>query len=366
MKILYVTTISNTVNAFLIPHIKMLIEEGHQVDIAFNVQESIRNEIYEMGCRIYYLKLSRTPLNIGNMKAYRELKKIIRDEEYNIIHTHTPVASAIVRMACKGIANSKIIYTAHGFHFYKGAPLKNWLIYYPIEKWLSRYTDILITINKEDYKIAKRFKSKKIEYVPGVGIDLDKFSMAEMDKELKCKDMNLPKEAFIILSIGELNKNKNHEVIIKAIAKINNPRIHYIVCGQGSREDYLKKIIKKLGIENQIHLLGFRKDIDEICKVSDVFVFPSFREGLSVALMEAMANSLPVICSNIRGNVDLIKQREGGYLIKPNDIYGFSETIVELMSDKELRGKFGENNFTQIQNYSIKNVITIMKKIYLS
>ena len=365
MKILYVTTISNTVNAFLIPHIKMLIDEGHQVDVAFNIEQEIKPEIYEMGCKIHQLPLQRSPLKKDNFRAYKILKKIIISEGYDLVHTHTPIASAIVRLVCRSLNNVRVFYTAHGFHFFKGAPIVNWFIYYPVEKWLAKYTDTLITINKEDYSRAKRkFKAKRVEYVPGVGIDLKKFNTVKVDRDLKRSQLGLPKEAFVVLSVGELNKNKNHEVIIRAIAKIDNPDIHYIVCGEGPLKGYLIDLSEDLGIKNRVHLLGFRKDIAEICKVSDLFTFPSYREGLSVALMEAMANGLPVVCSNIRGDSDLIEDGKGGYLVEPGDVEGFTKCIKGLIEDSRLRSEFGDFNHKKIEHYSIENVLKEMEEIY--
>lgn len=364
-KILYVTTISNTVNAFLIPHIKMLVDYGHKVDVAFNIEQPVNPEIYELGCKVHSISFRRNPLNISNFLGYKRLRKLIQNEKYDLVHTHTPIASACVRLACRKLKNVNVFYTAHGFHFYKGAPIINWLLYYPIERWLSKYTDVLITINKEDYNRAKHFfKARRIEYVPGVGIDVDNLRKIKVNKNHKLSELGLPHNAFVLLSVGELNENKNHATVIKALAKLNNPQIHYIICGQGVLEDYLKRLVKKLELEKQVHLLGYRKDIPEICKASDVFVFPSFREGLSVALMEAMACGLPIICSNIRGNSDLIENGKGGFLLNPRDIEGFSNAIDLLYSSSKLREELGNQNLKIINKYSIKNVKCLMEKIY--
>lgn len=365
MKILYVTTISNTVNAFLIPHIKMLIDEGHHVDVAFNIEQEVKPEIFEMGCKIYQLPLQRSPLKKDNFRAYKMLKNIIISEGYDLVHTHTPIASAIVRLVCRNLNSVRVFYTAHGFHFFKGAPILNWLIYYPVEKWLARYTDTLITINKEDYdRVKSKFKSKKVEYIPGIGIDLKKFNSVELDRDLKRDELGLPKDAFVVLSVGELNKNKNHEVVIRAIAKIDNPDIHYVVCGQGELESYLRKLSKKLGIESQIHLLGFRKDISEICKTSDVFAFPSFREGLSVALMEAMVCELSIICSEIRGNKDLIDDNKGGYLIDPINVVELAKKILMLNEDQNKKKNMGLYNAKRIKEFELINVLKKTAKLY--
>ena len=365
MRCLYVTTVSGTINAFLIPHIKMLIDLGHTVDVACSITNPIDKKIYDYGCNIKEINFSRSPLSIENYNAYKEVKKLIDEGDYDLVHTHTPIASAIVRLACKNIEETKVFYTAHGFHFHKGAPLKNWLIYYPLEKWLAKYTDTLITINKEDYERAKsKFKAKRVEYIPGVGLDIDKFKNVVVDKVEKRQELSLPEDSFIVLSVGELNKNKNHEVVLRAIAKLNNPIIHYVICGRGPLEYYLKKLVAELGVERNIHLLGFRKDIPEICKISDVFAFPSHREGLPVSVMEAMASGLPVICSNIRGNHDLILDGIGGYLRNPDDVNGFAKYINELISDSGLRSEFRRYNLKKIGDYCQSNVIKVLELVY--
>ena len=365
MKILYVTTISNTVNAFLIPHIKMLIDEGHQVDVAFNIEQEIKQEIYELGCKIHQLPFQRSPLKKDNLIAYKKLKHIIISESYDLVHTHTPVASAIVRLACRNLNNVRVFYTAHGFHFFKGAPFLNWLVYYPVEKWLARYTDTLITINKEDYDRAKsKFKSKRVEYIPGVGIDLEKFNSVEVDRDLKHKELGLPKGAFVVLSVGELNKNKNHEVVIRAIAKIDIPDIHYIVCGEGQLKGYLRDLSEDLGIKNRVHLLGFRNDIAEICKISDLFAFPSYREGLGLAALEAMACGLPLITSNVHGIVDYSVNGKTGYNCSSSDTDSFIKHLKTLYIDADKRNQMAKNNIITVKAYEINDVTNKIIELY--
>lgn len=365
MKILYVTTVSSTVNTFLIPHIKMLIEQGHQVDVAFNIDHEIKPDIQEMGCKVHVIPIQRSPLRKENYRAYKILKKAIINEKYEIVHTHTPVAAAIVRLVCKNLKNVKVFYTAHGFHFFKGAPIKNWLIYYPIEKWLSRYTDVIITINNEDYQRAKKsFKARRVEYIPGVGLDTKKFTNVIIDKSAKRKELGLPEDAFVVLSVGELNRNKNHEIVIKALAKLNNFKIYYVICGQGPLEHYLIEVANKVGLDNRVKLLGFRSDIAEICKAADIFAFPSSREGLPVSLMEAMAAGLPVVCSNTRGNTDLIEDGKGGYLVEPDDVEGFAYSIKEIANSALLREKMSIENKSTIKKFDISNVLLEIINIF--
>jgi glycosyltransferase involved in cell wall biosynthesis len=343
----------------------MLVNDGHKVDVAFNIDKEPRQEILDMGCKVHVVPFQRSPISRHNLVACRVLAGILRSEKYDLVHTHTPVASAYVRLACKGLKDIRVFYTAHGFHFYKGAPIKNWLAFYPIEKWLSRYTDTLITINKEDYNRAKgSFRAKRVEYLPGVGLDVKRFANTVVDKNEKRRELGVPEDASLVLSVGELNRNKNHEAIIRALSQLSDPKVHYVICGRGPLDRYLKELARKLEIAENVHFLGLRYDIAEICKASDVFVFPSFREGLSVALMEAMAAGLPVVCTAIRGNVDLIEDQRGGFLLKPEDFDGFANALQRLLLSSELRRKFGEINKTKIGRYSRGNVLGDLARVY--
>jgi len=366
MKILYVTTVSGTTN-FFISHVNMLIDQGHSVDFACNVNKPIKQSLLDRGCKVFQINFSRSPLDTTNIKSFKEIKKLLQENQYDIVHVHTPVAAAITRLAAIKLRKYglQVIYTAHGFHFFKGAPLKNWLFYYPVEKYLSKYTDILITINQEDYERAKhKFKAKKIEYVPGVGIDINKFQSVSVDREKKRAELGIPKDAYVMLSVGELNENKNHSIVIRALKRVNNPNITYMICGQGPLEDKLKDLIKGLELSSQVKLLGYRSDIPEILKVSDLFVFPSRREGLSVSLMEAMMSGLPIVCSKIRGNTDLVEEGKGGYLVKPNDIDGYAESIVKMVDDRENAVRFVEYNRERIVGFSDERVRELMETIY--
>ena len=366
MRILYVTTISLTMNSFFKPHIDMLVKEGHQVDIACNDKELPLDSLYEqLGCRFHTIDFSRSPLSFDNIKAYGQLKKVVENENYDIVHCHTPNASVITRLVCRQFRKKiglKVFYTAHGFHFYKGAPVLNWLFFYPVEKFCSRFTDKLITINKEDYELAKnKFKAKEVHYVSGVGIDLSKFENVQVDRKAKRKEIGVPDDAFLLLSVGELNENKNHQVIIRALAKLENPSIHYAIAGEGDKKEYLLQLAEELGVSEQVHLLGYRTDIPELLTIADCFAFPSYREGLSVSLMEAMAEKMPCLVSEIRGNMDLIDSR-GGVLFNPysaDDCFDALEKLLE--SDFESLGKY---NYKKIQDFSKESVLHIMNSIY--
>lgn len=369
MKILYVTTISLTMNSFFKPHIEMLVREGNHVDIACNFNDLAADKLYiELGCNAYQIDFSRSPLSPDNIRAYKQLKKVIEEGKYDIVHCHTPNAAAITRLVCKKFrktTNLKVFYTAHGFHFYKGAPKLNWMIYYPVEKYCAKYTDKLLTINQEDFELAKaKFSAKEVCYVPGVGIDLSRFENIEIDKKEKRREIGVPTDAFLLLSVGELNENKNHQVIIRALAKLNNPEIHYAVAGVGDKKDYLLSLANELGVSKQVHLLGYRKDIPQLCAATDVFCFPSIREGLGLAAVEAMASGLPVIAADNRGTNEFVIPNKNGYLCKYNDIDGFANAISKFTENRSLKEQFSGEAVKAVKRYHLDNVIEVMRGIY--
>ncbi len=370
MKILYVTTVSNTINAFLLPQIRLLVELGHHVDVAFSIVQPVSDELQLLGCQIIRVPFQRMPLHRGNIIAVNMLRELIQINSYDIVHTHTPVASACTRIACRKNLKTIVIYTAHGFHFYKGAPLLNWLIFYPIEKWLSQYTDILFTINHEDYERARsKLHAKKTAYLPGIGFQYEKFANVQIDRQKKRDSIGVPQNAFVLLTVGELNKNKNQSTIIRAIARLKNPNIFYVICGVGKMEDNLHKLVKSEGIEKNVIFLGFRQDINEICKCCDVFAFPSYREGLGIAALEAMAVGLPIMTSNIHGIVDYSDNNQTGFSCAPNDIAAFSKAIQILHSDRMSCKKMGDYNREFVKKYdcehSLFSFIESIKEIAL-
>ena len=287
-----------------------------------------------------------------------------------MIHCHSPIGGLLTRIDANKYrkAGTKVIYTAHGFHFYKGAPLKNWLLYFPVEWICSFFTDMLITINKEDFALAKKHMHvKHVTYIPGVGVDLKKFSSNTLTNEEKLtirRSLGIKDNEKMLLSVGELIPRKDHETAIRAIHKLNDKRIKYFICGQGALHDHLQTLINDLGLSDNVKLLGFRTDISELCCCADMFVFPSRQEGLPVALMEAMASGLPCVVSDIRGNTDLIDDGKGGFLCKPNDVDGFAQKIKMLLSDRDLSTSMSVYNTNKLKKYDISAINSQMKRIY--
>ena len=368
-KILFISNISNRISSF----VTASISAAHNLNIDFyqasNWQSAAKTQISadekEYDIKIKSVLISRNPFATMNLTAYKELVKLINQEKIDYIHCNTPVGGLLGRLAGKKCKVKKVIYQAHGFHFYKGAPLKNWLLYYPVEKRLARYTDALITINREDYELAKRKmrlrNGGKVYYVPGVGVDLEKFSKTTIDKKAKRRELGIPEDAVLLLSVGELNHNKNHETVIRAIADMN---VYYIIAGQGELHQHLEDLIDSLNLRDRVKLLGFSRDVKELYEAADIFVFPSFREGLSVSVMEAMASGLPCVASKIRGNTDLLENTGGGFLRDPHDASDFAEKIERLAADVELRKKMGRANLMTIQKFSTEAVIKEMQNIY--
>ncbi len=363
-KVLFVATVVKThINVFHLPYLKMFKEMGYKTYVAAKNDDENEPCVIPY-CDCYFdIPFVRNPLNKNNFSAYKMLKKIINEENFDIIHCHTPVGGALTRLAARKSRkkSTKVIYTAHGFHFYKGAPLKNWLLYYPAEKLCSYFTDVLITINKEDYTLAqKKMKAKKTVYISGVGIDLNKFMPAEINRESKRKELSIPDGAVWILAVGELIRRKNHETLIRAVAGMDN--VYLTIAGRGELHNYLQNLTDELNISEKVKLLGFRSDVAELCENADIFVFPSFQEGLPVALMEAMACGLPIACSRIRGNTDLIDEEKGGIMFDPKSIEDAANALNKLLkSDFNVMGRY---NIQKIKNFDLEKVKNEMKKIY--
>lgn len=361
MRILYTTTVGVTMR-FFETFVRELLDAGHTVDIACNCIGYKIPECYEQwGCKIYQIPWSRSPLRTGNLTAVRRIREIARENNYDLVHCHTPIAAACTRLACRGLRKGglKLFYTAHGFHFYDGAPLKNWLIYFPVEWLCAHWTDTLITINRDDYDFAlRRLRAHRIEYVPGVGIDTQRFCGSAGERAAIRGELGVPQDAELLLSVGELNENKNHETAIKAVAGMN---VYYAIVGSGGRRSALESLVSELGLSERVKFLGFRADVDRLYCAADLFVFPSFREGLSVSLMEAMAAGLPCAVSRIRGNVDLIDE-DGGTLFDPHSADNCRAALSEAL--KKDAGALGEHNRQKIRNFSSAAVNKQMTALY--
>lgn len=379
-RVLMLASVASMIDQFNMPNIALLQKLGYEVDVACNFIEGntcsdervaeLKQKLQDMHVRCFQIDFARNIKHMGqNMRALRQVEGLMKQNGYAFCHCHSPIGGVVARIAGHR-TRTKVIYTAHGFHFYQGAPVMNWLVYYPVEKMLSRWTDVLITINHEDYKLAKKkFKMKKLTYVPGIGIDTQREGLSQKEKEEKRKELGIPQDAFLITNAAEFTPNKNQKTVIEAIEQLHNPNIYFVMCGIGEKKAELEQYVKEHGLEEHIRFVGFRNDLHEILQTSDCFVLSSFREGLSVALMEAMAEGLPVVCSRIRGNVDLIKDGKGGILVSPRNKEDYEAAFRKLyeMKHKELADfqRMGQINAEKVQGFGRKAVECVMENVYL-
>lgn len=356
-KVLFTATVDSHILQFHIPYLKMFKDKGYEVHVATNGTEEIPY------CDVkHVISFERSPIKINNLKAIRDLKKVIDKEKFDIIHCHTPMGSVVTRIAAKKARKkgTRVIYTAHGFHFFKGAPLLNWIVFYPIEKYLSKYTDCLITINQEDYELAKKKfkKCKQIELVHGVGVDESKFNfeMSDQEKHELRESLGLKDDDFVIIYVAELSKRKNQGMLIKAVKELIDEgkiNIKVLLPGTDSMNGYYQKMVEDLGIKENIKFLGYRKDIPRLLKISDLYVSTAKQEGLPVNIMEAMCCGLPIVATDCRGNRDISKK-----VIGINNTKELYKNIEEVMKDKK------RYLSTDYNKYRLENIMKLMKKIY--
>ena len=368
-KVLFVATlVKNHIAEFHLPYLKLFKELGWETAVAAKNDYENPADCVIPYCDVFFdVPFERSPLKKKNLEAYRQVKRIICEGSYDIIHCHTPVGATTARLAAREARKkgTKVIYTAHGFHFYKGAPLVNWLVYFPVEWLLSALTDVLITINREDFDRAqRRLRAKKTVYIPGVGIDTARFRGNEEKGAALRRELGIPENAEVLLSVGDLNKNKNHRAVLEALARMENRNLHYVVCGRGPLKEELEAFAREKGLGDRVRFMGYRNDIPAFYAMADVFVFPSFREGLSVSVMEAMASGLPIVCSRIRGNTDMVEDGVNGYLMEPGNPDSIAGALRRL-EDGGKREEISRNNLEKAEEYSLAVIAEQYRQLYL-
>ncbi|WP_242219292.1 glycosyltransferase family 4 protein [Bacillus cereus group sp. BfR-BA-01380] len=365
-KVLFCATVDYHFKAFHLPYMKWFAEQGWEVHVAAS-----GNMHLPYVHKKYDIPIQRSPFKQQNFQAYKKLTSIIDKNKYSIIHCHTPMGGVLARLAARKARKqgTKVIYTAHGFHFCKGAPLINWLAYYPIERGLASYTDCLITINTEDYNLAAkhRFKANCIEHVHGIGVDTEQFKLVkEEDKrDLKMKFGYKPDD-FLMFYAAEFNKNKNQQFLLRSLALLKDeaPNAKLLLAGKGPLMEDCKRLAIELGIADMVHFLGYRTDIASLVPMCDIAVASSLREGLPVNIMEAMACGLPVVATDNRGHRELIKDAINGYLVSPKEEELFATRIQECIHSRLLREKIGIENVNRVKKYSIAQVGAELNNIY--
>lgn len=363
-KVLFVAhMLRGHVLVFHLPYMKWFQEQGYEVHLcSCNDTEKPVTEVPYCD-RFFDLPFQRSPFGRQNLQVYREIKKLVDREDYALIHCHTPVGGMVGRLAARGARKrgTRVLYTAHGFHFFTGAPLRNWLLFYPAERFLARFTDLLITINREDEARARRFPARRVARTNGIGVDLSRFE-PPADRAAVRAELGIGPDAPMVICVGEHSVRKNHETVLRACA--GEKVVQVFFSGVGEREDSLRELAAELGMAERTHFLGFRPDVPALLQASDVFLFPSLQEGLPMAQMEAMAAGLPCLVSNVRGNADLIGPMDGGMLRAPMDAEGFRQDLHFLLEHPEVRREMGERNRRVIRDYSLNAVLEQMAALY--
>ena len=361
MKKLLITSTELMMIQFLVSHVKYLSENGFRVEIACSEvggrMEDVRNALEGVVDAIHVLRLERSPVSPRNFLGYQDLKKLLAKNHYDIIWTNEPVMGVVTRLAANKYRRrgTKVLYMCHGFHFYKGASLPNWVLFYPIERLMSRFCDMIVTINHEDEARAKTFHCPRVEYIHGIGVNTERLHKRNEQSDIRA-ELGLSEDDFLVLSVGELNENKNQQVIIRAVAQLRDPKIHYLLCGKGDQQEKLESLAKELGIADNVHFLGYRKDVVDVCCQCDVFAHASKREGISVASLEAMYCGLPLVMSRVRGAEDYLTDGESGFLRDADDAGGFAEAIIRLKADAKLCKQLGAANHESVLAYCLEQV----------
>lgn len=372
MKILFVATVRSHIGQFHMPFIRELKTRGVEVHAAFKDNSADKPGLDLSAIdKTFEVPFERQPLRPNNIKAYRELKKIIDGNGYDAVHCHTPMGAVITRLAAKSARKkgTKVIYTAHGFHFFKGASIKNWMLFYPVEKYLSKYTDCLITINSEDCELAhkKKFRAGKIYKVHGVGVELDKFKAVDADEKARLRaEYGYDGDTFIMIYPADLSVRKNQPMLFDALQKIaeKNKNVKLLLPGQPIRLEEYKRMVSERGIADNVEFLGYRRDINNLVGLSDLSVASSFQEGLPINIIEAMAMGNAIVATDVRGNNDAVEDGVNGYLVPVGDSDLMAEKILELMNDREKLRTFGENGLDMVKDFSTENVNREMLTIY--
>ena len=368
MKKILITSTELMMIQFLVPHVKYLTEQGYHVEIACSDvggrMEDVRNALAGVVEKIHILRLERSPLSPRNFLGYQDLKKLLRENHYDIIWTNEPVMGVVTRLAANRYRRkgTKVIYMCHGFHFYKGASLPSWLIFYPIERFMSRFCDVIVTINHEDEARAKTFHCPRVGYIHGIGVNTNRLHNRNEQSDIRA-ELGLAQDDFLVLSVGELNENKNQQVIIRAIAQLKDPKIHYLLCGKGDQRERLESLAKELGIADNVHFLGYRKNVVDICAQADVFAHPVRREGLGLAPLEAMYCGLPLVASDTRGIQDYTVPGKSGFLCGSENVADFAEAIRRLKADPALCNDCGAFNQKAVQVFCLEKVKEEILKI---
>ena len=372
-KVLIVTTIGGFLPQFEMNDVRILQDYGMEVHYASNLKNTIyqmdQSSLTQQGIRCHPIVIEKSPAKIfANYRAYRQLVKIIDEENINLIHCHNPTGGVMARLAaCMSRSKPRVIYTAHGLHFYQGAPLKNWLLFYPVERYLATKTDCLITINSEDRLRVEHFRLREggiVRQIHGVGVDLERFKKRPDQYGPMREKLGIPEGAFHIVTAAELNDNKNQKTVIEAIASLKDPDIYYSICGKGPMMARLKQLIAAYSLQDRVRLMGYCTSMEDILQSADCFAFPSKREGLGIAAVEALACGVPVVAAKNRGTREYMIDGVNGLICPATDAGAFADAIRKLKDDNLLYGQLAANCRASVMQFGITDTDMRMRKIY--
>lgn len=372
MKILYTATVLSHICQFHLPYLQTLQEAGVEVHVAARDNLAEKNGLQlKYADRYFNIPFQRSPKDSRNLKAYTQLKELLKKEHYDVIVCNTPMGGIITRLAAQTMRRqgTKVVYMAHGFHFYQGAPKKNWLVFYPIEKFMARYCDVLITINEEDYALARKKFHTKVEHIHGVGVSAERYHpVSDVERREMRKAEGLSDNDFVILCTGELNQNKDQKTLIAAAAKLKNtiPNLKVLLAGNGPLEQALRDQIQAERLGNIVKLLGYRTDLEKVVPAVDLVVSCSHREGMPLNIIEAMLCKKAVVVSENRGHRELVDNSITGYLVPAGDGDQLSQRITELALDEDKRGRMSTEGYRKATKYTVaavrKELIPILWK----
>lgn len=371
MNVLIITAVGGFLPKFLMQDVQLLKDRGHEVYYASNFDNPIYecdvDDLQARGISCYSIPIAKNPINIGaGVVAYKQVKKIVREKLIDVVYLHNPMGGVIGRLLTFFKKDLYVIYVGHGFHFYKNAPLINWLLYYPVEKFLAKRTNQIITINSEDLNIARKFKLRQngsVSLIPGVGLDESRFAPNTECREALRDEYGYEQDDFLFLSVGELNANKNHQAIIKALARIDDEKVKLMICGEGDRHLELQSLINMLRLENRVKLWGYQTRIEDFYHMADCFMFPSKREGLGMASIEAMSCGLPLIVSQNRGTKEYAMPGNS-IVCKFDDVYAFVKAMKSVINDADKRCKMGASSIAISKRFYKSETRKIMEKVF--
>lgn len=365
-KVLFTASIAKHLLRFHLPYLEWFKDHGYEVHIACDGDEEV-----PFTDKKWTVPFVRSPFSSGHFKAFKSLKAIIDQEQYTLIHCHTPMASIVTRLAAKEarLRGTKVLYTAHGFHFFKGSPIINWLTYYPVEILTSGYADAIITINTEDFELIKAKGNSKTEYflIPGIGVDSEKFfPISDYMKNNLRAEIGFAKNDFIAVYAAEFIERKNHKFIIEALAVAKNkfPKLKVLFCGRGKLKEEMEALVKKYNLEATIIFMGFRNDVDQLYKIADIGISSSKQEGLGINLVEEMMCGLPILATVDRGHKEIVSPRENGFLFEQENKQEFLKYLNLVYSDIDTRKIMRQKSIKMADKFEISNSLAEMSSIY--